>query len=143
MSTLIYGLIIVLFLVYIFWSWNNTRNFEGNFTRISYIIVGTLFITLATYIIFLISKNGISYPNKDMIGVLRNIILLTFVPINGFLTLPQIASTIGKIKNDDITGKQLKKRLVIFIIVITILVIFECYYFKSIQNRIIQQINLR
>lgn len=143
MSGLIYGIIIILFLVYIFWTWNNTKSFEGNFTRISYIIIGTLFMTLVTYIIFLISKKGVIYPHQDMIGVLRNIILLIFVPVNGFVTLPQIASTIGKIKNDDITGEELKRKIAIFIITIIIVVILECYYFKSIQNQIIGIINLR
>ena len=143
MSAMIYVIIIILFFVYLSWTWNNTKAFEGNFTRISYIIIGTLFITLATYIIFLISKSGITYPHVEMIGKIRNIILLTFVPINGFITLPQIANTIEKIKNDNITAEQLKRRIVIFIIIVLLIVIFECSYFKNIQNGIIQVINLR
>ena len=143
MSVMIYIMIIILFLIFIFWTWNNTKSFEGTFTRVSYIIIGTLFISITTFIIFIISKNNINYPNQDMIGVVRNIILLVFVPINGFIILPQIASTIGKIKNDDITAEKLKKRIVIFIIAIIIIVIFEGYYFKNIQNGIIQIINLK
>ena len=143
MSGLIYGIIIILFLVYLFWTWNNTKCFEGISTRISYIIIGTLFIALATYIIFLVSKRGITYLHQDMIGKIRNIILLIFVPLNGFIILPQIASTVGKIKSDDITGEQLKKRLLIFIIVIIIIVVFECSYFKSIQNQIIHLIKFK
>lgn len=143
MSTLIYGIIIILFAVYLFWTWNNTKCFEGNFTRISYIVVGTIFITLATYIIFLISKSGIDYPNKDMIGKIRNIILLVFVPINGFLTLPQIANTIRKIKDEEITAKKLKRNITIFVICLIIIVILECNYFGNIQNRIIQLVRLK
>lgn len=143
MSAIIYIIIIILFLVYLSWTWKSTKSFEGTFTRISYIFIGTLFITLVTYIIFLISKNGISYPHPEMIGKIRNIILLTFVPINGFITLPQIATSIGKIKNDDITAEQLKKKLIIFIIVIIITVIFEGSYFKNIQNGILQVIKLK
>ena len=143
MSAMIYVIIIILFLVYLSWTWKSTKSFEGNFTRISYIIIGTACITLSTFIIFLISKNGITYPVQDMIGATRNIILLTFVPINGFFILPQIANIIGRIKNDDITPEQLKRRLVIFIIAIIVIVIFECSYFKNIQNGIIQLINSR
>ena len=143
MSAMIYVVIIILFLVYLSWTWNSTKSFEGNFTRISYIIIGTLFITLVTYIIFLISKNGINYPIEDMIGKMRNIILLTFVPVNGFITLPQVAITIGKIKNDDITAEKLKKKIIVFIVTVLIIVIFESYYFKNIQNGIIQLINLK
>lgn len=143
MSAMIYVIIIVLFLVYISWTWNSTHSFEGKIARISYILVGTAVITFVTYIIFLISKNGINYPVKEMIGATRNIILLTFVPINGFLILPQIANTLGKVKKDEITPEQFKKRLVIFIIAIIVIVVFECSYFKGIQNGIIEFINTK
>lgn len=143
MSSFIYGIIIILFFVYIFWTWNNTKYFDSFFTRVSYICIGSLFITLVTYIVFIISKVGIVYPNKEMIGELRNIILLTFVPINGFLTLPQIANTIKLIKDDEITSEKFKRKMIVFIICILIVIIFESYYFKNIQNGIIQKINLR
>ena len=141
MSVAINITIIILFLVYIFWTWNNTKCFEGNIIRISYILIGTLFITLLTYIIFLISKNGMKYPNEDIAKELRNIILRVFIPINGFITLPRIANIIGKIKNDEIDGEKLKKKIIIFSIVNIIVIIFECIYFKNIQNGILQIIN--
>lgn len=143
MQTMINIIIIILFAVYLFWTWNNTKSFEGTFTRISYIIIGTLFMTLVTYIIFAISKREIIYPNQSMIGTLRNVILLIFVPINGFIVLPQIGNTIEKIKKDTITPEKLKKRIIIFIIVAIIILIFECSYFRNIQNQIIKIINLK
>ena len=143
MSTAIYITIIVLFIVYVLWTWNSTKCFEGTSIRISYIVIGTLFITFVTYIIFLISKNGINYPSSDMIGKIRNIILLTFIPVNGFITLPQIGNIIGKIKDDSITSEKAKKRIIIFLISIIVVLIFECYYFGSMQNRIIGMINAR
>ena len=141
MSVAIYITIIILFLLYLIWTWNNTKSFEGTGIRISYIIIGTLFVTLVTYIIFLASKNSITYPSQEIIKVLRNIILLTFIPINGFMSLPYVASTIGKIKNDTIDTEKLKTRVLVFLICALIVAIIECHYFGSIQNQIIQLIN--
>ena len=141
MSTTIYLIIFILFLVDIFWTWSSTKSFEGNFTRISYIFIGTLFITLLTYIIFLFSKNGINYPNNAMIGKIRNIILLTFVPINSFVVLPQLAKIVEKIKNDEISEEKLKKIILIFVVIAIFLIVIESIYFKSIQNGIISIIN--
>ncbi|MCI9064184.1 MAG: hypothetical protein HFJ17_06245 [Clostridia bacterium] len=143
MSTIINIVIIVLFLVHILWTWNNTKSFEGTFTRISYIVIGTLFMTLFTYIIFCVSKNSVKYPTLEMVPVVRNIILLTFVPVNGFVTLPRVANTIGKIKNDQITPSEFKRQIVIFIAIIILMIIIECIYFKNIQNGIIRIIRLR
>ena len=141
MSTVIYLMIFVLFLVHIFWTWNNTRGFEGNFTRISYIVIGTLFVTLLTYVIFLLSRNNVKYPNENMIGDVRNIILLTFVPINSFIILPQMAKIIDRVKNDELSGESLKNKILIFGIMVIIIIIIEVIYFKSIQNGIINIIN--
>ena len=143
MQTMINIIIIMLFAVYLFWTWNNTKSFQGIFTRISYVIIGTAFITFVTYIIFLISKKGIIYPYNDMAELIRNIIMLIFVPVNGLITLPQIGNTIEKIKNDTITPEKLKKRIIIIIIIVIIIIIYECSYFKSIQSKIIRLINLK
>ena len=143
MSTTIYLTILILFLVYILWTWNSTKSFEGSFIRISYIAIGTLFITFVTYIIFLISKNRVQYPNEQLEGIIRNIILLTFIPVNGFITLPQIGNIISKIKNDSINKEKIKIKIITFFITIIIIIIFECHYFGGMQSKIIEIINSR
>ena len=143
MTAMIYFVIVILFLVHIFWTWNNTKCFGSNFTRVLYIIIGTLFVALITYIVYLISRANIKYTNSIIISKVRDMIMLIFVPINGFLILPQIANLMRKRKNDDITNEQLKKKIVFYIIFIVVIFIFECSYFKGIQGRIMQFINLR
>ena len=143
MKAMIYLIIIALYAIYILWTWDNTKSFEGTSTRISYIAIGTVFILFITYIIFIISRSGINYPNKNMIGVVRNIILMVFVPVNGFITLPRIANMIGKIKNDEITGDKLKKKIIFFSIGVFIAIIIEGIYFKDIQNGIIEIFKLK
>ena len=48
--SLINFIIVVLFIIYIVCAWNSTKEFENNLLRISFIFVGTLFITLLTLI---------------------------------------------------------------------------------------------
>jgi len=143
MYTMICLVIVILFLVFLFWTWNNTRYFDNVLAKILFVIIGTLSIALITYIIFLISTSNIYYMNNKIYSILRNVILLVFIPINGFLTLPRIANMIGKIKKDEITGKKLKKYMILFIIITIIVIVIEVYYFKGIQNRIMQIIKFR
>ena len=80
-------IIFVLFVIYIVFVWNSTKEFENTIIRISYMLVGTLFITILTLILFLISKMGVEYPKQEMIGEVRKIVLLVFIPINGFILI--------------------------------------------------------
>ena len=141
MSILINLMILILFIVFILWTWNGTKGFENNWTRVGYIIIGTLGITLLTYIIYIISKSNVQYPNIDIQREIRNIILKIFIPINGFITLPRIANIVTKIKDEEIDKEKFKKRILFYFIVFIIVIIIECIYFKNIQNGIIQIIN--
>ena len=85
----IYFIVFLLFVVYIVWTWNSTKEFEDQKIRIAYLIVGTLFIAMVTLIIFLVSKIGVNYPKKEMVGQVQKIVLLVFTPINGFVVLTQ------------------------------------------------------
>ena len=78
-----------------------------------------------------------------MVGEVRNWILLIFVPLNGFIILPQIARLIGLIKAEETTKEDFQKKVRRFLIIFIILIIFECIYFKSIQNGIINFIELK
>ena len=56
MNILIYLIIALLFAVLIFWTWNNTKEFEETSERIIYIIVGIAVVAIVTLIYFAISK---------------------------------------------------------------------------------------
>ena len=141
MNIVINIIIIILFLIYLLWTWDNTKGFKNNLLRISYIIIGTIVISLLTYIIYLISKNGVQYQNENILREVRNIILKIFIPINGFISMPRIGFLICRIKDDDIESKELKKKIMIYSIAFIAVIIFECFYFKNIQNGIINIIN--
>ena len=134
----IYFIVFLLFVVYIVWTWNSTKEFEDNLLRISFIFVGTLFITLLTLILFWISKIGVEYPKKEMIGEVRKIILLSFIPINGFIILTQTASIFAQAKSGMVSKEDMQKKIKRLVIIFIILIVIEAIYFKNIQNGMIK-----
>ena len=137
----IYFIIFILLAMYIVFTWNSTKEFETIISRISFVIIGTLFISLFTLVLFYISKIGVVYPKEEMIGQIRKIVLLVFIPINGFLTLTQLASIFAKVKNDMISKEELSKKIKIFAIIFIVLIIIECIYLKRFQVDIIEMMN--
>ncbi len=137
----IYFIIFILFAMYIVFTWNSTKEFETIISRISFVIIGTLFISLFTLVLFYISKIGVVYPKEEMIGQIRKIVLLVFIPINGFLTLTQLASIFAKVKSDMISKEELSKKIKIFAIIFIVLIIIECTYLKRFQVDIIEMMN--
>lgn len=136
-------IIIILFIAYFVFTWRSTKDFENILMRVSYIGVGTLFITVLTLILFWISKIGVQYPKDEMIGQVQKIILLVFIPINGFIVLTQFSSVVTQIKSGMVSKDDLQKKIKILIIVFIILIIFEAVYFKHIQLGIIDNIKAK
>ena len=143
MPSIVYLISIILFALYFTWVWNGSKEFENYAMRISFIIIGTMLVTLITYIIFMFSKIGIEYPKKEIIKEMRNMILLIFVPLNGFATIPQVINLMNRIKNGNISQEKREKKSRRLAIIILVLIIFECIYFKNIQNGIINYLNLK
>lgn len=141
MNVLIYLIIAVLFAVLIFWTWNNTKEFEETSERIIFIVVGIAIIAIITLVYFAISKIGITYPKSEMVGQVRKMVVLLFTPINGFLSLPHIASLKMKIKLKTEDDAKLKKKIIILGIIFIIATIVEINYMKDFQNGIIQILN--
>ena len=139
--SLIYFIVFLLFVVYIVWTWNSTKEFEDQKIRIAYLIVGTLFIAMVTLIIFLVSKIGVNYPKKEMVGQVQKIVLLVFTPINGFVVLTQFSSVFQQIRSGMVSKEKMDKKIKTLLIVFTILIIIECIYFKNVQYGIIKIIN--
>ena len=136
-----YFIIALLIIVYFISSWKSTKDFENIATRISYVAIGTIFVTILTLILFGISRIGIEYPKQEMIGEVRKIILLAFVPINGFVILTQFSSIAANIKSGILSKDELNRRIKILSIICIALIVLECFYLKNIQNGLIQIIN--
>ena len=141
MNILIYFIIAVLFVVLIFWTWNNTKDFEETSRRVIFIVVGIIVTSIVTLIYFAISKVGITYPKVEMVKQVRKMVVLLFTPINGFLSLPHIASLKMKIKLKIEDESKLKKKIIILGIVLVVATIIEISYMKDFQRGIIQMLN--
>ena len=137
----IYFIVFLLFVVYIVWTWNSTKEFEDQKIRIAYLLVGTLFIAMVTLIIFLVSKIGVNYPKKEMVGQVQKIVLLVFTPINGFVVLTQFSSVFQQIRSGMVSKDKMDKKIKRLLIIFAILIIIECIYFKNVQYGIIKIIN--
>lgn len=143
MSITIYIIIFMLFLIYLVWTWNSTSGFKKIYTRTLYVICGTVFMVIFTLILFNFSKIGINYPSEEVIEYVQKIILLVFVPINGFLILPRISNIINLKFEKGESDEQINKKIMYLGIIILVIIIFECIYFKSMQFDIINLYKLR
>ena len=136
--SLINFIIFVLFVMYAVFVWNSTKEFENTVIRVSYIFIGTLFITILTLIVFWMSKIGVEYPKKEMIKEVRRIVLLVFIPINGFIILTKAASIFTQAKSGMVSKEDMEKKVKRMIIIFVVLIIIEVIYFKNIQNGMIR-----
>lgn len=143
MSIAIYLIIILIFAIYIVWTWNSTEQFKQKSTKILFIIVGTLFISVLTLILFSFSKIGIEYPKLEMMKDVRKIILLVFIPINGFFILPQIANIVNIKMEESETNEQIRRRITKLGITLLGIIIIECMYFKNMQTGLINFYEVR
>lgn len=141
MNILIYIIIALLFVVLIFWTWNNTKEYEEITKRITYIVIGILAMLLITLIDFTISKIGITYPKAEMVKQVRKMSVLLFTPINGFFSLPHIATIKTQIELKKVENDKIKKKIIILGIIFIIATILEINFIKEFQNGIIQILN--
>lgn len=140
MLLIIYIAIILLFVVLLLWTWNNVKDFENMRQKISFIVIGLIVLWITTLILFNISKGGVQYTNEEILGQIRKIALLVFIPINGLISLPHIARIYTNFQ-DGTDEKKIKRKIIILGIVIVIAIIIEISYLKNFQNGIIQILN--
>ena len=87
--------IVVMFLVLIFWSFTNLgkTNITKKILWMS-LLFGIVFLT--TYVTFLISKNSITYPSKEIMHSVQEVLVLMFSGVNGCFFIPAICKSIKR-----------------------------------------------
>lgn len=140
MTIIIIAVTIILYVILLGFTWHNLDILE-NSKKIIFTIFALLAIVLVTLIIFNISTSGIEYENYNMIANVRNMLVAVFTPVNGLIVMPYVANMIGKIKQEDITQPEFKKKTIIIGIIFILILIFECNYFKDMQMGILDIIN--
>ena len=142
MVVLITSLIaITLLLVLLGWTWHSLGTVEKT-TKIGCIIGGLVIVYIITFIIYNISKNGITYENEKIMKTIQNVFVPLFTIINSYIILPYIFKKIDKINNDELEISQLKRSILILIVIILVVGIFEVSYLGNIQQGILSAQNL-
>lgn len=110
----------------------NTKMLKGfdKAKMIRFLIIGEIVLFIISNISYAISSFGV--PSEIHKGA-KWMILLTMLPVNMILIFCPIISQINKKSFDEITDEQYKRRMLLFIIVAIILIVFETIYVKNIQ----------
>lgn len=140
MTGVIILIIVILFLVLIGWMWNSLGNIE-KLTKCICIVGGLVVVYIITFIIYNISKIGITYENKETMKLIQTVFVLLFTIINGYIILPYVFKKLDQINNEEIEKEKFKKSIIILLIVILIVGIFERSYLGNIQQGILNMIN--
>lgn len=132
--------IVAIYIVAILWSWKALGNIEKN-KKIAVISIGIILMYLVTKIVFSISTKGVSYVNAEMLGGVSKIIVSLFVGINSMLLIPYIGRLLDKVNEDEIEKNAFSKRIIALIIILVVVLWFECGYMKDIQEGIVSVYN--
>lgn len=103
-----------------------------------FIAVGTGIMYILTSIVYLISTNGIEITEVSETG--KNLITFLFVPVNAILVLPILAKSYAKTKFGNLKHDVFIKRGIVLVILLLIVLIVECNYFKKIQEGVVNLI---
>lgn len=128
---------IAMYAILIAWTWHSLGFIEKN-KKVLLIIGGIILIGIITLIIFWMTQNGIAYENVEMKNTVKNMIVPIFTAVNGIIVMPQIGKILDKINEDEIKQEQLKKRVIIILVVFLLCLIFEIGYMKDVQEGILK-----
>lgn len=107
--------------------------------KLIYIAAGTALMYILTTIVYWISTRGIEMTEVSEMG--KNLITFLFVPINGIIILTLFAKSYYNYKMGGLDGSVLKKRAMVLGVILLIILIIECIYFKNIQEQVVNLIN--
>lgn len=121
--------------------YHNLYNYDKS-SKIKLMIIGFIITFILTVIICFISASGIN-ANANYISIVRNTSILIFAPINAVISLPYICNMFNKYKDKRINVIQLKRRILIFSIILIFIVIFEIAYIKDFEVGLINNASLK
>ena len=127
---------IVMYLINIAWTWKNLGELEKS-KKVIFIVIGLVAIYIITTIVFFISQKGVQYENEESMRTIKNVLVAVFAGINGIVLLPQMAKILDNAKEGEIEKNQLINRIILWIIILLICLIFECGYMKDTQQGIV------
>ncbi len=131
---LILFFIIVLNLVALGLTYYCLNNMEKK-DKIIFIAIGVGVIYILTSLVYWISTKGIEIKEVSEMG--KNLITFLFVPVNSIFVLPLLAKSYNKYKIGKLASDKLRNRGIVLGVILAILLVIECSYFKDIQNSVV------
>ena len=133
------GISIIIYIVAILMISTNIYEFEKD-KKIQFIIVGVAIILISTWFIIQISSNGIYMDNKEVLYIAKVTSILIFAPINTILVLPYLGNLINQYKQKRLNEETIRKKIIRFLVVLSIIVIVEINYIKSFEIGLVSSI---
>ena len=138
MIIFIYLCILLLNIVAIFMTYKILgENFEKKEKSI-FLVVGIAIMYMIVSLVYWLSTRGVDLGINNEIG--NNFVVFTFVPINSMLVLPFLASSYKYFKQGRLKKQNFKNRIILLCVILIIALILEFFYFKDIQNSILNMI---
>lgn len=140
MTWIIILIVVILLLVLLRWTWHNLGSIE-NSAKYTYIVGGLVIVYIITFIIYNISKIGITYENKETMKLIQTVFVSLFTIVNSYVILPYSFKKIEQINSGKAKKEKIKKSIIILLVIILIVGVFESLYLGSVQQGILSIIN--
>ncbi len=138
MIIFIYICILVLNLATIFMTYKMLGKDLVQKEKMKFIVVGIAIMYMIVSLIYWASTKNIDLGDASETG--KNLIIFTFVPINSMIVLPFLASSYKYFKQGRLKNEKFKNRIILVCAILIIILIIEFFYFKDIQNSILNMI---
>lgn len=136
----IFIIILILFLVLVAWMWHSLGSIEKRI-KIPYIIIGLVIVYVITFIIYNISKIGINYEDKVVMQQIRNVFVILFTIVNGYVILPYVFRKLEQVNNDEVKKQKFVRSIMLLMIIVTVIFVFESVYLGNIQRGVLDMMN--
>lgn len=137
-NVFIMGFIIVANLIAILLTYYSFNKSIEKTKRLLYTMISVGVMYILILIVYSFSSIGIV---KKASSAAKDMITYTFVPVNTILVLPFMIRSFNKRKENEITTSQLNIRATIVLIITIVILVSEFFYFRKIQQGIIDIYN--
>lgn len=125
---------IIIYLVFIAWTWQSLGTIEKK-KKVIFVFVGT---TVIYGITWLICPKSEMHLSEDLQKKIQNTLVSIFTGVNGIILLPQFGKIWEAIREDKSQKGKVKKRIMVWIIIFVICAIFENGYMRDTQEGILK-----
>lgn len=137
-NVFIMGFILVANLIAILLTYYSFNKSIEKTKRLLYTMISVGVMYILILIVYSFSSIGIA---KKASSAAKDMITYTFVPVNTILVLPFMIRSFNKRKENEITTSQLNMRATIVLIITIAILVSEFFYFRKIQQGIIDIYN--